>query len=260
MNRSDRLASRLAGIQVEVPEQFAELKERAQAAGNAIPKKMWGDETSHYGSRWRLVLTGFRPYWSADTFEFAVVPKTGRPITETTDYGGYSRTDEVYRYPEPPGVVGEIDERPGHVYRGMSMEEWVSIQKNGFVQSKGSYNLEQEGLTFYGKADTGAYYATGFAPLSFKPSRQKPGVIIEIPDQHVMTNEQRKDIPESEFAHEGQLPASNITRAWMVVPTRVRPGKVEVREQHNQEPKYVEGSRSDPSIGYVLVPMKGVGP
>ena len=70
----------------------------------------------------------------------------------------------------------------GHLFRGMSYDEYESILKNGFIQSKGDYNFDnQEGLTYF-STDKGqaSHYASGFAPWQYQATPDKPAVMVTV--------------------------------------------------------------------------------
>jgi hypothetical protein len=158
-------------------------------------------------------------------------------------------------------AIDSIPNNPQWVYRGMSWEEWNYIRKKGQILSKGSYNIGQEGLTFYGNAETGLYYGSSFAPIAFKTSIKKPSVVIAIPKKFVMSHEDLPDkIPAGEYAHQGPLNASEIVGAWMLSPTKAKTGSIDFYFEFTRKEgekdfspgKIKEGSRSNPIIAYVV--------
>ena len=73
------------------------------------------------------------------------------------------------------------------IYRGMSAEEYRSAMDDGFIQSKGKYNIgdEQKGLTFFSLSPSQAQtYANDFTPAGFKATPDRPAyvVAIKLPD------------------------------------------------------------------------------
>ena len=206
-------------------------------------------------------------------FTFKFVPKgNGQPEIGGEDhpiYKGMPTGWTVYRTPKD--AIESIPHDKNLVYRGMSYEEWQFIKREGHIRSKGSYNIGQENLTFYGNAETALYYSNSFAPLQYMASFKKPGVVIAVPRKLVMDHEDRPHkIPGGEFAHEGPLDSSNIASAWMVVPTRSRAGSVDIlfdwrREKRDDQGNYSdefyltkprEGSRHGPSIGAKIRKMQ----
>ena len=73
------------------------------------------------------------------------------------------------------------------IYRGMSAEEYRNAMDDGFIQSKGKYNIgdEQKGLTFFSLSPSQAQtYANDFTPAGFKATPDRPAyvVAIKLPD------------------------------------------------------------------------------
>jgi hypothetical protein len=73
------------------------------------------------------------------------------------------------------------------IYRGMSAEEYRNAMDDGFIQSKGKYNIgdEQKGLTFFSFSPSQAQtYANDFTPAGFKATPDRPAyvVAIKLPD------------------------------------------------------------------------------
>ena len=84
-----------------------------------------------------------------------------------------------------PGLSDKITplSAPDIVYRGMSAEEYQSVQKTGEVRSSGAYNIgeAQEGLTYWTTDPEAAVgYASGFAPWAYKPTFEKPAYVVAV--------------------------------------------------------------------------------
>ncbi len=221
-------------------------------------------------SRYDIHLSNIREYTGQVTFELKLHPIGIRtPQIATKDdplYDYYQKRNGVtgrYVHKTPKDAIEEIPVNPNYVYRGMSWEEWQYIQKTGQIQSNNQYNLGdvQNNLTFYGSAETATYYANGFAPVAFKTSLKKPSLVIAIDKKNVKTHSDLpKSIPSSEFAHIGPLSAKEIKEVWMLVPKEIKPGYLEIimKYVYNASSQtYVlsdprEGSRGNPSIGYVI--------
>ena len=204
-------------------------------------------------------------------FEFKLIPK-GRGTPEIAGeehplydiYKGSHTGQTIFKSPQD--AVESIPDNKNLVFRGMSYEEWQYIKKNGHIMSKGSYNIGQEGLTFYGKAETAYHYSNGFAPMAYQASFKKPGIVIAIPRELVLDSKDRPGkIPGGEYAHEGPLESKNIVAAWMLVPTKTKPGSLEMvfdwRRQKDAQGNYSnefylsnprEGSRRSPSISTAI--------
>jgi hypothetical protein len=217
-------------------------KDEVNRALVALNTKPWGDETKFNASRWSYHLIKASDNWNGKTYKFEILPKVGRATRDNEK--------EQYIYKDPKGK-SEIEGRNGYVYRGMSWDEWLKTARSKELSSTGSHNIGQEGLTFYGSADTAEYYANGFAPYSFKPSINKPGVVIEIPRSAVMDSTENKKIPRGEFAHDGSLPISMISRKWKLLPVVIKPGYLDVNV--DSRGKVSEGTRFAPSVRHVVL-------
>lgn len=148
---------------------------------------------------------------------------------------------------------------PDHAYRGMSWEEWKLALRRGYVLSKGTYNFSsQEGLTFFSPdIKTAMSYAGSFASVQYKPSRAKPGVIIEVSSIDMLDGEEgseyEEEIPRGELATEGPVDLDRITKAWYVVPGDTSgPGHVELYWDIAHK-KVKEGSRMFPSTDWLVI-------
>jgi hypothetical protein len=206
-------------------------------------------------------------------FEFDLIPKGGVPEASSPDSPSYDFDVEFKKgmtgwnvHKTPKDALDEIPDNPMMGYRGMSWEEWQYIRKHGHIQSKGGYNLGeiQEKLTFYGRADTAAYYSSGFAPLAFQSSKKRPSVVIAVSRSNLKDHKDHTGIPESELAHIGPLDAKEIAGVWFILTTRSKKGYLElvfdwVPEKRGEDytgsyvlGKQREGSRYSPSIGTAI--------
>jgi hypothetical protein len=210
----------------------------------------FGADYKNAMARYDFVIEGVRETWGEVIISFQIVPK-----------GKHELKDRWMEFKTAKDAIDAIPDNPQWVYRGMSWEEWQYIRKKGHVQSKGAYNIGQEGLTFYGNAKTGLYYGSSLAPIPFKTSMKRPSVVIAIPRKFVMDHEDLPNkIPGGEFAHRGPINASEIVGAWMLSPTRAKAGSIdfyfEFRRKEGEEGfvpgKIREGSRSNPTVSYVL--------
>lgn len=206
------------------------------------------DETPFVAARYEFVLRRVRPSWGETIYEWQIVPLGGE--IEVDPYDG---TPKAKRYPTPrKRMLDAVPDDPRLAYRGMSWEEWQFIRRHGYVESTGSHNLDQPGLTFCGDAATAESYASSFAPLAYKPAWRRPGVVIAFPRALALHHEDLPDkIPPSECAFRGRLPADEIVAVWYLIPTRIRFGSLEVIDTHGREVR--EGSRSNPSVSYVVL-------
>lgn len=233
----------------------------------------FGEQYKQATARYRFILKNVREGYSEVVLQFDLVPKgksedelaaPDHPMYQYYQQHTAGRTGALV-FKTAKDAIESIPDDPGLVYRGMSWEEWQYIRRKGQIQSKGGYNIGQEGLTFYGNAATALYYASGFAPTPFITSIRRPSVVIAIPRKLVMDHGDLPDeIPGGDFAHRGPVDASNIAAAWMLSPTRAKIGSVELRFEWRRkegERDFVpgpikEGSRSSPSVSYVLRKLK----
>jgi hypothetical protein len=206
------------------------------------------DEMPFMAARYEFVLYRVRSGWGEIIYQWRVVPLGGD--VELDEYDG---TPKAKLYPPPrAAVIAAVPEDARLAYRGMAWEEWQFIRKQGYVESSGSHNLDQPGLTFCGDASSAEHYASGFAPLAYKPAQRRPGVVIAIPRSLVLHHDDWPEkIPAGECAHRGRLPANQIAAVWYLIPTRIRFGAIEVVDVQGKGIR--EGSRSSPSVTYVVL-------
>jgi hypothetical protein len=128
-----------------------------------------------------------------------------------------------YSYKTPKDAIESIPEDDSLAYRGIAWEEWQAIRKNGFVKSRGVYNIGegQQNYTMFGhKPSTAMSYASGFAPLQYQPGKRVPSVIISVDKEILLTHEDDpKNIPQSELASPGNIPIERIRHVWLVILT-----------------------------------------
>lgn len=159
-------------------------------------------------------------------------------------------------YKTPKDSIEAIPANASYGYRGMSWEEWQKTQKNKTIQSHGSQNFHnQTNLTFYGyKPETGESYAGSFAPMSFKPTPKKPGVIIAVPRKYLIDHTQNKNVPVGELAHVGSLPFNAIAEVYMLIMTKYKSGKFDLSVDWKGQVH--EGSRANIGLGYAIRRLK----
>jgi hypothetical protein len=208
------------------------------------------DETPFMAARYEFFLEKIRKGWRGErVYDWQIVPLGGE--VERDSFSGRPRAK---LYGSPPSAVPSVPDDPALAYRGMSWEEWVFIQRSGYMQSTGSHNLDQQGLTFAGPADTAEYYATGFAPVAYKPAFARPGVVVAFPRALVMEHADfPAKIPAGEYAFRGRLSSDEIVAVWYMVPTRIRYGRLEIIAS---DERVTDGSRSSPSAEYAVVPVQ----
>jgi hypothetical protein len=191
-----------------------------------------------------------RSGYGAETQEVHVKPNDVPAHWEMAERGSGARSyfdpklaekyDQIEGKPEwgqsvKPRDIGighfEVKSEPGHIYRGMSYEEYQNALRDGYFESKGGFNLgeAQQGLTYFSTDPTQAQsYANGFAPWMYKATPSRPAVIVEVkdPGNHV-------DVPglgrtTTEVGIRGKVPTSSITRAWLGKPHIVDEGSFDV--------------------------------
>ncbi|MHA1948334.1 MAG: hypothetical protein ACW987_00585 [Candidatus Thorarchaeota archaeon] len=153
-----------------------------------------------------------------------IAPKGGKEETSDDEYYKkyYGGKTGVVSYKTPKDAIEEIPNDPALGYRGMAWEEWQSIRKTGKIQSRGMYNIGQEGFTLFGmKPETALSYAHGFAPLQYQVGHRKPGVVIAVPRKFLLTHkEDPENVPEGELGLKGPLGKEHIVNAWMLNMTK----------------------------------------
>lgn len=99
------------------------------------------------------------------------------------------------------------------IYRGMSAEEYRSALDQGFIKSKGEYNVgsEQEGLTFFSSRPSQAEsYANNYTPEGYKATPDRPAYVVSI--------KRPKKIDyvtgETEIGIKGEIPTSEIIEVY----------------------------------------------
>lgn len=130
------------------------------------------------------------------------------------------------------------DKHPGHLFRGMSDEEFQEAKQRGHFQSKGDWNLggTQEGRTYFTPSlGTAEHYSNGYAPMGFRPTFDKPAHVIGIPDQPENPDYQREQ-GGHEVGVKGQIPFDSLTHHWTGHAAAIRPGTLDVRDNGWGEP------------------------
>lgn len=237
----------------------------------------FGDNiVKNYAARYSFALTDVREYGGDQTFRWEYEPlEMQKPFGPQQE--GWRWKQGVFRAPTSR-VVEEIPQNDAWAYRGMSWEEWREIRRSGFVGSKGTHNLgaQQKGLTFFSeRADSARYYATGFAPVGYKPGKRRPGVVIAVPKEETLASNDRewrravardsdsttegsypdKLIPEGERAS-GPLPMSVIQAVWFAIPTEGQGGFLELTHRSDKRDAaalWTQGSSSGASIAHALI-------
>ena len=106
-----------------------------------------------------------------------------------------------------------VEQSDDVLYRGMSAEEYRGALEQGYIKSKGDYNIgdEQEGLTFFSTRPSQAQsYANNFTPEGFKATPDRPAYVVGI--------KKPKKIDyitgDTEMGLKGQIPTSDIVEVF----------------------------------------------
>jgi hypothetical protein len=227
-----------SGEKVIETAQGEEIKRIVETAIKSYYNRFDPEGYKFISTRYSFVLDKWTEDYNGVLLSLRILPFGGKPGTEeiakpddpSYDYyqkwtgGKTNRT--IYKTPQD--AIKQIPADPNLAYRGMAWEEWQSIRKTGFVQSRGVYNLgdEQSNYTMFGYTpDTGEHYAHGFAPLQYQTSFKRPSVVISVPKNLLLTHQDDpKGIPTNELACKGPLSSSQIKSVWMLIPTSSKTG------------------------------------
>lgn len=222
---------KLASLPLSFEGDFSdEVKKHAQAALDRYIE----DQTTfykeslteqHFSRRADYALVSAKKNGRWYDFTFVRSPRGGAPASKM-----WSKRP-ITIYEEPVDAIEAIPSDPALAYRGMSAEEYESIQATGTVQSAGSHNLGdiQKGLTFFApEPDGAAYYASGFSPWQYKPSIEAPGYVIAVDRKLTIDHTQNKGVPEGELAITGSVGRDQIRAVWKIVPSESEPVKFEL--------------------------------
>lgn len=216
-------------------------------------------------NRYNFHVAEIRDHWENVTFHINIIPITpegGEEEVAEPDHPQYDYYQKYHGgktgktlYKTPQDAIEEIEADPGFGYRGMAWEEWQSINRTGYVQSRGQYNIGQEGYTMFGQTpDTALHYAHGFAPLPYQVGYKRPGVVIAVDRRFLRTHQDDpENIPQSELGLLGPLEKKHITHAWMMTMTSVhkRQGNVELR--FKWVPDWDVKKHKDPRMGFFVI-------
>lgn len=134
---------------------------------------------------------------------------------------GFAASSEYVKPDDPGGVeirpdgwkagndaLGEMT-RPGHLYRGMTSDEFEAHKKAGFIQSSGAYSHKSEGTCF----DDNAPSAEGYANYGRDDPRVtgKPTYMVEIKHDPEQTPQDKRDYY---YKAPNPIGLDKVTRAW----------------------------------------------
>jgi len=106
-----------------------------------------------------------------------------------------------------------VEQSDDVLYRGMSAEEYRSALEQGYIKSKGDYNLgtEQEGLTFFSTRPSQAEsYANNYTPEGFKATPDRPAYVVAIKKP----NKIDYVTGDTEMGLKGEIPTSDIVEVF----------------------------------------------
>jgi len=102
-----------------------------------------------------------------------------------------------------------VEQSDNVLYRGMSAEEYRGALEQGYIKSKGDYNIgdEQEGLTFFSTRPSQAEsYANNYTPEGFKATPDRPAYVVAIKKP----NKIDYVTGDTEIGLKGEIPTSAI--------------------------------------------------
>jgi hypothetical protein len=113
--------------------------------------------------------------------------------------------------------LGRVPPEPqeGVIWRGMSGGEYKNLLEQGFLESKGDYNIGeiQKGLTiFSSNPRTAEMYAHDFAPREFKATPESSAYVVGIRKPSGAVPQTQKN--PSEFGVTGQIPIEDIVSVY----------------------------------------------
>jgi len=224
-------------------------------------KNIYGGSFENLARRYKFNVTDAHEDYTGATFNVSFSPLgSGEEELTSEDRPGFEYDNEFrdgktgyVLYKNPKQAISDIPVDNSLMYRGMSWEEWRSINKSGKIVSKGEMNIEQEGLTFFSvRPSSATSYASGFTPMQYEISYKTPGVVIAVPIKYGLSGEDRKDIPESERAIKGALPASEIVHVWFLIPVKEKTSsKFDIEIPSQKVTRYEENNKI---LGWKLSP------
>ena len=113
--------------------------------------------------------------------------------------------------------LGRVPPEPqeGVIWRGMSGGEYKNLLEQGFLESKGQYNIgkTQKGLTIFSEDPRRAeMYAHDFAPRDFKASPESSAYVVGIKKPSDAIPQQGGGA--GELGVRGQIPAENVVKVY----------------------------------------------
>lgn len=264
-------------LSISFSKQFTD-EEKKQAT--EILKKYIKDNYKYYtdtfgelaASRYDFILKNIHDDWKRPVYTFNIVGKGGKTITapaypwaDTPQMKKY--THSIRKYRDVKNAIDEIPVNPDSAYRGMSFEELMDAKKKGYFKSSGIMNIgdSQENYTFFGDSpSTAKFYGASFQPVPSSATRNKPGVIIEVPKNILtpanitLSKKTQKPVGNNhEFVTDKPIDFSNVKNLWLIVPEKSSLGTIEVIYD-KLSGKTSEGSRYPADLTYKLIHKKGM--
>jgi hypothetical protein len=229
------------------------------------------DITRNFAARYEFDLVKVNEGYGEQRFDWHYTPREMLRQFGPQKYPG-DRPRGVFKVPKERVLEDNWNppQNDEWAYRGMSWEEWKAIRKSGFIQSRGTHNIGQPGMTLFAEdGGTARHYATSFAPIGYQPGKRKPGVIIAVPREMTLPSNEKdwisgsgttpKDqglISAGERGVQGRLPLDVIQAVWYAIPTEGRGGSLELVHRlgslYARQP-WTEGSASGVDINWVLM-------
>lgn len=143
-------------------------------------------------------------------------------------------------------VITEIpDYGPGHMYRGIGLEEYQEFQRTGEVKSLGSHNIgdAQKGLTYWTtEYNTAMSYANGFAPWYYKPTFKHPCFVLVAKKVKPEDTRHVAGVGGHEIGVTRPIKKSEIGHIWCGVVFAMDKGSMDIRPRDYEEKNYRMGS------------------
>lgn len=254
----------MESIKIQFAKPFTE--EQKQMAKKAL-KWSYTNEYPYYknveskmSSRYTIKLKDIEETYETDTFYFDMYEKIGRDV-QLPSYEGSPRKQAHKIHRNIESAIKEIPHNKNSVYRGMSLEEALDIKNKGYIKSKGEMNIgaSQQGYTFFGTTpSTARVYAGTFSPIPTRNTRNKPGVIIEIPKKLTIsasTINPETNMPigtDLEWVSNKPISINEITNVWLLVPSKsiISGFSIIFNKRYN---KFMSGDSPTPNSTNILI-------
>lgn len=128
----------------------------------------------------------------------------------------------------------------GIIHRGMCHDEYVSVIKKGFIQSKGSKNVgdEQEGLTYFSKEP----YAAGMYAQGMKDEIKKPVYVVSVKKPPESKIKGVPGVAKHEVGVKGKVTAKDIVAIYKAEPKKDDVDWKQIQEETIPEMDLYHGS------------------